>query len=69
MFERLFTTSCYATGAAAAFISRINGCYYNVMGLPLHKFCAELSRLGFRVYGGGRGEVSRPVDWLVRLPV
>lgn len=31
-------------GAAAAFISGINGCYYNVMGLPLHKFCAELCR-------------------------
>jgi hypothetical protein len=44
-----------APGAAAAFISGINGCYYNVMGLPLHKFCAELSRLGFEGLGRGRG--------------
>jgi hypothetical protein len=45
------------------------------MGLPLHKFCAELSRLGFREgegegkgEGEGEGDVSRLVDWLRRLP-
>lgn len=29
-------------GSAAQFVRRIDGCYYNVVGFPLHSFCAQL---------------------------
>ncbi|NLC84313.1 MAG: septum formation protein Maf [Ruminococcaceae bacterium] len=32
-------------GLGAAFISGINGCYYNVMGLPVHRLFAELKEM------------------------
>lgn len=32
-------------GLGAAFISRIDGCYYNVMGLPVYRLLAVLSEL------------------------
>ena len=25
-----------------SFIKKIDGCYYNVTGFPVHRFCAEL---------------------------
>mmetsp|Transcript_50795 Transcript_50795/g.158722 ORF Transcript_50795/g.158722 Transcript_50795/m.158722 type:complete len:110 (+) Transcript_50795:571-900(+) len=34
------------------FVKGIRGCYYNVMGFPLHSFCRELSNLassGFKL--------------------
>lgn len=35
-------------GRAGAFIRRIEGCYANVVGLPLAAVCAKLERLGAR---------------------
>ncbi|PNH09971.1 Maf-like protein [Tetrabaena socialis] len=32
-------------GAAGAFVVGLQGCYFNVMGFPLHRFCAELAAL------------------------
>ena len=29
-------------------VERINGCFYNVMGLPVPRICKEISELGFR---------------------
>ena len=34
-------------GLAAAFVKSINGCYFNVVGLPLHDTIALLTGLGF----------------------
>ena len=36
-------------GLAAAFVKSINGCYFNVVGLPLHDTLALLTGLGFDV--------------------
>lgn len=32
-------------GMAAAFVSSIHGCYFNVVGLPVHRVCTELAHL------------------------
>ncbi len=32
-------------GVGGSFVKGINGCYYNVMGLPLHRFAAEVASL------------------------
>jgi len=37
-------------GLAAAFVKSINGCYFNVVGLPLHDTVALLTGLGFDVH-------------------
>jgi septum formation protein len=34
-------------GAAGRFIPRIDGCYFNVVGLPLARLCKELASLGW----------------------
>jgi septum formation protein len=34
-------------GVAGRFIPRIDGCYFNVVGLPLARLCRELSTLGW----------------------
>ena len=34
-------------GLAAAFVKSVNGCYFNVVGLPLHDTLALLGGLGF----------------------
>lgn len=34
-------------GRAARYIPRIEGCYYNVMGLPLARLCHSLAELGW----------------------
>jgi septum formation protein len=34
-------------GIAGRFIPRIDGCYFNVVGLPLARLCRELSSLGW----------------------
>ena len=34
-------------GRAGRYISRIEGCYYNVVGLPLARLCAALADLGW----------------------
>ena len=36
-------------GLGARFIERINGCYYNVVGLPLARLCALLSAMGYNL--------------------
>lgn len=42
-------------GHGGVFISRIEGCYFNVMGLPLHKTAYMLKRAGINLWhGGGR---------------
>ncbi len=32
-------------GPAGAWVKRIEGCYFNVMGFPLHDFAAEVAGL------------------------
>ena len=32
-------------GVGGSFVKGINGCYYNVMGLPLHRFALEVVSL------------------------
>ena len=32
-------------GAAAAFVRRVDGCFYSVVGFPLHAFCIEVAGL------------------------
>jgi septum formation protein len=32
-------------GIAGSFVHSIDGCYYNVMGFPMHRFTAELKRM------------------------
>jgi septum formation protein len=32
-------------GPAGAWVKRIEGCYFNVMGFPLHDFAAEVAAL------------------------
>ena len=32
-------------GSAAQFVRGIDGCYFNVVGFPLHAFCAQLTPL------------------------
>ena len=32
-------------GVAGSFVKGISGCYFNVMGLPLHRVAAEVARL------------------------
>ena len=34
-------------GVAGRFIPRIDGCYFNVVGLPLARLCRELAALGW----------------------
>ena len=36
-------------GLGARFIERINGCYYNVVGLPLPRLCALLGAMGYNL--------------------
>jgi septum formation protein len=36
-------------GKAALFIPRIEGCYYNVVGLPLHCLASLLKKMGIPV--------------------
>ena len=31
---------------SAMFVPRINGCFYNVVGFPVSKFCSELKKIG-----------------------
>ena len=32
-------------GLGSSFVSKIDGCYFNIVGFPIHKFCEELSYL------------------------
>jgi septum formation protein len=37
-------------GKGAQFISKVNGCYYNVIGLPISKFVDMLKEFGYSVW-------------------
>jgi len=43
-------------GIGGSFVSGITGCYYNVMGFPLHRFCAELLKWSPSVLKGKTNE-------------
>ena len=34
-------------GLASKFVTRIDGCYFNVVGLPLARLCRELAEMGW----------------------
>jgi septum formation protein len=36
-------------GLAARFVERVEGCYYNVVGLPLYRLCAMLEEAGYEI--------------------
>jgi len=37
--------SCMTVGVAWQFVSGIAGCFYNVMGFPMHAFCVRMTAL------------------------
>jgi septum formation protein len=37
-------------GRAGRFVERVDGCYFNVVGLPLHRACVLLGELGWPAY-------------------
>ncbi|NLA26382.1 MAG: septum formation protein Maf [Firmicutes bacterium] len=41
-------------GKAAIFIEKLEGCYFNVVGLPLHQLSLLLSRMGIKPWSGWR---------------
>jgi septum formation protein len=44
--------SAYAIhGRAAVFVERIDGCFFNVMGLPLNLFYRMVAERGLNLYG------------------
>ena len=44
--EPMDKAGAYAVqGRAAAFVTSISGCFYNVVGLPISQFCSLLERL------------------------
>ena len=48
--ELLDRSGSYAIqGYASVFVEKINGCYYNVMGLPVNKVFSGLKKLGIEV--------------------
>ncbi len=42
-------------GKAALFVDKIEGCYFNVVGLPLSRLCLLLSRMGISPWMNWRG--------------
>lgn len=50
--EYLDKAGAYAVqGLAALFVERIEGCYFNVMGLPLNQFYRQVQGLGLELFG------------------
>ncbi len=47
-------------GAGAALVRRVEGCYFNVVGLPVARLVALLARLGLRYDFGGAIVVGQP---------
>jgi septum formation protein len=48
-------------GKAAVFVDRLDGCYYNVVGLPLAALWRMLGSLGIRVWeGAGMNDTKAP---------
>lgn len=49
--EYLDKAGAYAIqGRASVFVKKINGCYFNVMGLPLHLMKQMLRKMGVQLY-------------------
>jgi len=47
-------------GRASVFVKKINGCYFNVMGLPLHLMMQMLKKMGILLYSSCPGDYSVP---------
>lgn len=45
-------------GRASVFVKKINGCYFNVMGLPLHLMMQMLKKMGIQLYSTCPGDCS-----------
>ncbi|MGI6601983.1 MAG: Maf family protein [Dethiobacteria bacterium] len=46
-------------GKAAVFVEKIEGCYFNVVGLPLYQLALLLSRMGIKPWSGWRESYDR----------
>ena len=46
-------------GKAAVFVEKIEGCYFNVVGLPLYQLSLLLSRRGIKPRSGWRESYDR----------